>query len=1019
MNLQNEDLTTKEPIKVFTTPKFRKVQVEKDNNSKNNSIGFEVFSFNESNNDQIKISSKNNQQSPLNNKEEIKESKDGLIFKENFSLSSLLNNCNNSTTNKNNNDENKEKKNENSKALISFCEKNGNSFNNEIIYKEKDNSSNSTNKDKEESNLKINSFTHEFENIEQKKEDNKKKEGGNSNINYNNIKYTAYSKNTNENKKIGVIQYDSSSFKYNLPLEKDNAPSIKGFFDYGINNNNYCRIMSINKSLDLNNNNIFEKKVGDRLNKFDIKNNDLSIKKYNFTYSKKKVKRKNTEGINRNYKIESILPIENINICGDEIIRNKNLIEKGINKITIKKNILHSSGNYKKIKKKIKKSDTNTSFEKNKEEKEEELFHSERTNFNTMSPKKRLNIIIKKAKINLNIDNKNSKENCFSAKEKLVKENIHFPARISLNNSIKPRKSIDSFSTNQKESKYKTSLDFHNTLFNFKIKNLIENEENDISNLSKEKNKLKKDINIINISNKENTKQELGVYKKGDKKLINNKEFNNNIRTRNTSNLYLSKVFNGVTELMNNNIIFNSITYDDTLNNDLNNNIFLHTQENPKLEIKTSLLSIKKPLKHKYKFTNKEFIKGNIKLNLNNNNYNLGNKNKLNINKNISNKNVNYNKLNKFKNDQNLFHKIIKKQRNKNYKTSNNSTFTKTYNSVFNNTHTKIKIIKKESKNLIENNNNNNNGNDNYNKLICNTTNSISHCNTDRYIKRNHESIKSEIISNKANISNFINMNSSTNSLTNKIKVNMLKKISKTRGSTRLSSHSKKNNNYWKIYKKPKNCCLLNKFSHDFNKSLNRNQEFNHKNKGNSQFVIFRKNKPLYLKENNNSSSSNMTNNYFSSLKNDYNSINGNISSSQSKHDLHISQALNNNKIYKNSNKINKNNKIFAYKNKSNEVKEIKNYNDFNFSEDIIKLSILRNNLNNKIIKEFSVVVGEGEDEEIKKKENNINGSVEKSAEIKFNKNKNKEEDSINSINKKTIINVNQYYPSYFINSKK
>ncbi len=152
---------------------------------------------------------------------------------------------------------------------------------------------------------------------------------------------------------------------------------------------------------------------------------------------------------------------------------------------------------------------------------------------------------------------------------------------------------------------------------------------------------------------------------------------------------------------------------------------------------------MKKQLNRKYKFPNKEFIKAKIKLNLTNRNDNLGNKNKLTINKNISNKNVNYNKLNKFKNDKNLFHKIIKKKESIKNKTTNNSTFTKTYNSVFNNTHTKIKILKKENKNLIENDN------DNYNKIICNTINSISHCKTDRCIKTNHKSIKSEIIAKK------------------------------------------------------------------------------------------------------------------------------------------------------------------------------------------------------------------------------------------------------------------------------
>ncbi len=69
----------------------------------------------------------------------------------------------------------------------------------------------------------------------------------------------------------------------------------------------------------------------------------------------------------------------------------------------------------------------------------------------------------------------------------------------------------------------------------------------------------------------------------------------------------------------------------------------------------------------------------------------------------------------------------------------------------------------------------------------------------------------------------------------------------------------------------------------------------------------------------------------------------------------------------------------------------------------------MRNNLNNQIIKEFSVVVGEGKNI---KENNNTNEMCIVGQEI----NKSNQNLSSND-SKKTIINVNQYYPSYFINA--
>ena len=88
-----------------------------------------------------------------------------------------------------------------------------------------------------------------------------------------------------------------------------------------------------------------------------------------------------------------------------------------------------------------------------------------------------------------------------------------------------------------------------------------------------------------------------------------------------------------------------------------------------------------------------------------------------------------------------------------------------------------------------------------------------------------------------------------------------------------------------------------------------------------------------------------------------------------------------------------------------------------NFKKDIVKYSILRNNKNNQVSSEVSLFIG---------KNNNINGnSIESNLDLytdeyiqkKIGKySLNNKLKAIN-VNRRTIINVNQFYPSYFINN--
>ena len=309
------------------------------------------------------------------------------------------------------------------------------------------------------------------------------------------------------------------------------------------------------------------------------------------------------------------------------------------------------------------------------------------------------------------------------------------------------------------------------------------------------------------------------------------------------------------------------------------------------------------------------------------------------------------------------------------------------------------------------------NKNDIYNSIVFNRSN------TDKNLKTNYELMIKDNSSNKNNkeykeIKDCINIDESTNnslqnindSKFNKIKVNInmntKNRNKKIKISQNTSYNMNKKNNYWKIYKKPKNSCLLNNFKIDPNNNDNLNSIPNRKNnnRGNSQFITFKKNKlNNFIKEEDNSLS--ITNENLKERKN-YFFINENLNIEQAKNELNSSKNLNVNKIYDNSSKLYKKNQNNSYRNKSSKIRELlteDNINNNSKYEDIIKLSILRNNMNNQISKEFSVVVGDSN-----KKLIEVNNVDSKSKS-------NKDNNLLSNDNKRTIINFNQFYPSYFI----
>ena len=974
MNKENENLS-KESIKL-STPKFRRIQNDKENDSKKNSIE-DIFSFNDSKYETKKNNS-NHELEPLNNKEETKE-KEATVFKDNFSLNSLY--ISNNDINKI--DNNVEVKNEN--ELISFCDKSdNNSFNNEIIYKEKDiSNSDITIKDnKEENDLKTDVIKNKII-----IEDNQKI--NNNKIVNNNIKYNGDVCISPEVKKIDKKQTNNSSpFKYNLPLENDKIPVIQCTFENDNVENDENKNINLNNSLDLDNDNI----DNEIINKCKMNNrNFFCLKKNNITYSKKKVKRNNTEKISRNYKILPLQETKN----EEEIKKDVNSIEKGVNEINIKKNILNSYSNYNYVKRKIKNYTINNSLERSKNN--DNIF-SDRINYNTISPRKKLKLIIKEVKIKPN-ENKNDDQqiktenlnqiNCFSSRENCDQPNIPLDLDSELMNqrnsdceNIIIKRKINNLMNNQRNQKNKKKLiksfEFNNTIGNFKFKKTKENDENSIKNITKERNSYHRENS--SILHKDNNSKKL-IYKKSSKNIINNnKKNNNNNHTRNIN----KAIFNGVKEIKNN-ILYNTINFE---KNELKKIPKIsHIQFKPKIQLKNSI-PMNKLSNRKKRFNYNQFKKDKNQFYLkkaNNNNNNNQGYNKM------YNTNNNSKYLPNNKKDKNKFN--IQFKSNKIY--TSNSTYNKPNNLIFNN-HNNKNVAKAETIN----------DNDNY------------HCNTDRNINQNFILINNNSNKSIAN-NNYINNNNSSHSLLHvkrnsklnkiKMKTNIINKHHKMITSPSLTSHLNQNNNYWKIYKKPKNCCLLNKFSNDNNKFDRINTDYN---RGNSQFIKFKNKIPINYNHFSEENNSTIINEYFNIRNNNHkmtDNINDNIKVEQEKEELNNTQKSNLKQIYHNYNKVNR--RKNSFRNNSNENREFigEDQNTFQ-NETLLKLSILRNNTNNKIIKEFSVVVGE----EKYKKENY------KSERISIKENKIiKNNDNLNNLNdnKKTIITFNQYYPSYYINA--
>ena len=1044
MNFPLEYLTSRTNINLFSTPKFKDTHFDKDSINKMDIYNFETILKNPSNcnitKQQIQnIDQPNNEINNLNNENTNKNNKDENQLRENFSLSSLGSiNENNDITNLNkkniidikiNNNKKNESDDKCNIALISFCDKVENySFNNDINCKEKSNNySCSTNKDKQEMNNII-----KPESTKTYKESEIKSNASSS----------------------GSI-YNSSSFKYSLPLENDKIPLINGFMSYHNNNNDNIETNNINdnnnnindnnnnnnndnnkdnntindnnknnnnnngtkedKSLELNdghlenidnNNNKIRKIQSIKDNLFiQYKNNNSNgNNNNNVDTSRRKVKKSETQKICRI--IDKSFSFEkNDNNDSNDNIKNRTIIGKDTKNnhknLVIKNNILLSGDNFKKNKKIMKVSSKSELKEKTRNENDNK----------NISPKKKFELILKQIDLNINENNlyvnNNSEENIkdlysLTTREKKTLYNVptelkadtHKNSKININSDNINNNNLPN-TTNKIKSKIRkfiksTPLEFSKAFFH--SNNLKKNDK------IKETSLLSKKLNSSCKNNYLNIQHNLVKTTEKNNKIIDNKK--QSYHTRNISNLYSNKIFNGIKNLFKNSETnFNTISYEyKTINKKKLNKNALQSQLKNKPYIK-NIIRKTSPLLNKTNSKKKninEFYKKEIKKLIQ-----LRSSIKYNSN-NIDNNSI---YLDKNKNDKKR-NILQKKFKSNNYLKSNISSLNK-FKKFLNNNNTTKNLLTLENKNM---------------STYRLSSSIFSGSNTDR--NKDNNNYSSINVDNKSQINDsiFINVNESAinidNSKYNKIKVNTINVNKKIQNLSQMSKN--KTNSYYKIHKKPKNTCLINNYKKDINKIENNNLKIepNYEKyiKGNSQILNFNKNKKTKLLELNNLKD-NITQYNFS-----YNNSKSIISESS------FTDKNNNNSI----NDIEKTKEQTKDQNNNNNLKKDYNQNyckisdisksqlnerpfishkpDYktniqNFNEEIIKYSILRNNRNNQIINEFSVILGEEKNKsEIISENKKINNNLD-------------DNPILSNENRRTIINVNQYYPRYYIDT--
>ena len=420
-------------------------------------------------------------------------------------------------------------------------------------------------------------------------------------------------------------------------------------------------------------------------------------------------------------------------------------------------------------------------------------------------------------------------------------------------------------------------------------------------------------------------------------------------------------------QIINQNILFKNYIYSKSSSVKNKKNIInLYNKENE--DNKTSIVS-------NDKFTNNisnDYKYKKLKINVNKNKRNkVGN---YEIKVNTINNNFNINSLydNNYDTDINENKNSIKEENTKGFITERNKD---------------LKIWDKNiysKKKIIFNNYNNNNSKNKYfsiNNEKSKNYRRLKYFNPQIYIEDSYSTINNENQMVKSE------QNSNNNSLSVKDK-NKLQNEVKTKNDINLKVDFPASNgrnikkNFYKRYYKTRNMINLS------NTNLSFNTE---KNKLSSRKNI--ENRPIINYNNNTSKNSKIINSQYETINN--------------------SLYLGNNKNLLLIPKINKDNPKIPLSSENS-------FETPNFRKNIIKYNILRNNKNNQVSSEVSVFIGNNSSfnnsNSIETNENKINDENNKKKIGKF-----PNGDKINpiNVNKKTIINFNQFYPSYYINNKK
>jgi len=333
----------------------------------------------------------------------------------------------------------------------------------------------------------------------------------------------------------------------------------------------------------------------------------------------------------------------------------------------------------------------------------------------------------------------------------------------------------------------------------------------------------------------------------------------------------------------------------------------------------------------------------------------------------------------------------------------------------------------------IANNNYDNNKKFYYNNMTSKNTKSTfrNEKTKGNYTERNRDFCLGEIYSKKLILTNKVKNDKNKYSSINTEKINNFRKIKNIEKMSKINYNNKSsivNKNKLMIGNNNKNNDNIsisiedkNKYNEYFNEIISK-IDLN-KNIHNKTIMNLNSKKNSKTRNSINTTNSDI---YFNTKKNIL--LSSKISCFQPKYIYNNKTTKNSEKIKRQYNTIN-NSSILEYNNKFRTNPKInkkkakisftrENSLDIsNFKKDIVKYSILRNNKNNQVSSEVSLFIG---------KNSNINGnSIESNLDLyteEYFKKKigkysfNNQLKSIN-VNRRTIINVNQFYPSYFINN--